>query len=135
MISRRKALSLLGLGAALGFTLSSTLEPLEAEDKRPPRPPPRPLRRPERTDATAARAAKRSPSATAHAPHWSTCPRRSASTAVAVRLLLNAMIARFDESSELHMPSADYAKSEAADKKKRRKESMTFPQNSREKIL
>jgi len=31
MISRRKALSLLGFGAALGFTLSSTLEPLEAE--------------------------------------------------------------------------------------------------------
>jgi hypothetical protein len=31
MISRRKALSLLGLGAALGFTLSSTLE-AEAED-------------------------------------------------------------------------------------------------------
>ena len=31
MMSRRKALSLLGLGAALGFTLSSALEPLEAE--------------------------------------------------------------------------------------------------------
>jgi hypothetical protein len=31
MISRRSALSLLGLGAALGFTLSSALEPLEAE--------------------------------------------------------------------------------------------------------
>ena len=31
MISRRKAISLLGLGAALGFALSSTLEPLEAE--------------------------------------------------------------------------------------------------------
>ena len=31
MISRRKALSLLGLGAALGFTLTSALEPLEAE--------------------------------------------------------------------------------------------------------
>ena len=31
MISRRKALSLLGLGAALGFTLSSALTPLEAE--------------------------------------------------------------------------------------------------------
>ena len=31
MISRRKALSLLGLGAAFGFTLSSALEPLEAE--------------------------------------------------------------------------------------------------------
>jgi hypothetical protein len=31
MVSRRKALSLLGFGAALGFTLSSALEPLEAE--------------------------------------------------------------------------------------------------------
>ena len=31
VISRRKALSLLGLGAALGFTLTSALEPLEAE--------------------------------------------------------------------------------------------------------
>ena len=31
MISRRKALSLLGFGAALGFTVSSALEPLEAE--------------------------------------------------------------------------------------------------------
>ena len=31
MISRRKAVSLLELGAALGFTLSSALEPLEAE--------------------------------------------------------------------------------------------------------
>jgi hypothetical protein len=31
MISRRKTLSLLGLGAALGFTLSSALAPLEAE--------------------------------------------------------------------------------------------------------
>ena len=31
MISRRKALSLLGFGAALGLTLSSALEPSEAE--------------------------------------------------------------------------------------------------------
>jgi hypothetical protein len=31
MISRRNAISLLGLGAALGFALSATLEPLEAE--------------------------------------------------------------------------------------------------------
>jgi hypothetical protein len=31
MISRRKAISLIGFGAALGFTLSATLEPLEAE--------------------------------------------------------------------------------------------------------
>jgi hypothetical protein len=30
-MSRRKALSLLGLGAALGFTLSAVLEPSEAE--------------------------------------------------------------------------------------------------------
>jgi hypothetical protein len=31
MISRRKALSLLGLGVAFGFPLSSVLEPLEAK--------------------------------------------------------------------------------------------------------
>jgi hypothetical protein len=31
MMSRRKALSVFGLGAALGFTLSAALEPLEAE--------------------------------------------------------------------------------------------------------
>ena len=30
-VSRRKALALLGLGAALGFTVSATLEPSEAE--------------------------------------------------------------------------------------------------------
>lgn len=30
-VSRRKMLSLLGFGAALGFTLSEVLEPLEAE--------------------------------------------------------------------------------------------------------
>ena len=30
-VSRRKMLSLLGLGATLGFTLSGVLEPLEAE--------------------------------------------------------------------------------------------------------
>jgi len=38
MISRRKALSLLGFGAALGFTLSSALEPLEAEAQEAPAP-------------------------------------------------------------------------------------------------
>ena len=31
IVSRRKALSLLGLGAAFGFALASALEPLEAE--------------------------------------------------------------------------------------------------------
>jgi len=39
MISRRKALSLLGLGAALGVTLSSALEPLEAEAQEATTPP------------------------------------------------------------------------------------------------
>ena len=39
MISRRKALSLLGLGTALGFTLSATLEPLEAEAQETTTPP------------------------------------------------------------------------------------------------
>ncbi len=40
-------------------------------------------------DATAVGATHHSPSATAHAPYRSTCARRGASTAVAVRLLLN----------------------------------------------
>ena len=44
MISRRKALSLLGLGAAFGFTLSSALEPLEAEAQEATGPPLHPLR-------------------------------------------------------------------------------------------
>ena len=48
-LSRRKMLSLLGFGAALGFTLSAAVEPLEAEAQtvaqaapatRPPRQPP-----------------------------------------------------------------------------------------------
>ena len=46
-VSRRKMLSLLGFGAALGLTLSAAVEPLEAEAQtvaqaappRPPRPP------------------------------------------------------------------------------------------------
>ena len=49
MMSRRKALSLLGLGAAFGFTLSSALEPLEAEAQEATTPPPPPLRPPEHT--------------------------------------------------------------------------------------
>ena len=61
MISRRKALSLLGFGAALGFALSSALEPSEAEAQAAAA-----GRRRARSghrnpwDATAARAAKRS---------------------------------------------------------------------------
>jgi hypothetical protein len=57
-ISRRKMLSLLGFGAALGFTLSGVLEPLEAEARRPPRPlrpQPRPLRPPEHAGGTGGR--------------------------------------------------------------------------------
>ena len=46
MISRRKALSLLELGAALGFTLSSALTPSEAEAQEAARPPLRLLRPP-----------------------------------------------------------------------------------------
>ena len=41
-VSRRKMLSLLGLGAALGFTLSAVLEPLEAEAQDKPLRPLRP---------------------------------------------------------------------------------------------
>ena len=41
-VSRRKALALLGLGAALGLTLSAALEPSEAEAQEAAGPPPRP---------------------------------------------------------------------------------------------
>ena len=49
MISRRKALSLLGLGAALGFALSAALEPLEAEAQEATGTTARPLQQPGRT--------------------------------------------------------------------------------------
>ena len=49
MISRRKAISLLGLGAALGLTLSATFEPLEAEAQEAAGTAARLLRRPEHT--------------------------------------------------------------------------------------
>ena len=84
MVSRRKALSLLGLGAALGFALSPALEPLEAEAQEAA--PATPARRRDRDtrDATTFSAPHHSPSATAHAPHRSTraCARRSTSTAI-----------------------------------------------------
>ena len=48
-VSRRKALSLLGLGAALGFTLSSALEPLEAEAEEAAAPAAAPAEPPEPT--------------------------------------------------------------------------------------
>jgi hypothetical protein len=38
-VSRRKMLSMLGLGAALGLTLSAALEPLEAEAQEATTPP------------------------------------------------------------------------------------------------
>ena len=44
-MSRRKALSLLGLGAALGFTLSTAVG-AEAQETTAPPLPPRPLRPP-----------------------------------------------------------------------------------------
>ena len=62
MISRRKALSLLGLGAALGFTLSAALEPLEAEAQEATGTAAAPAEATGNTrDATAARAAHPSP--------------------------------------------------------------------------
>ena len=102
MISRRKALSLLGLGAALGFTLSSALEPLEAEAQ----------------EATGTAAAPAEATGThgmqrrqgrrtgrherrTHAAHRSACDARRRSprnsTAIAVASDLNRLTARFDE--------------------------------------
>ena len=59
-VSRRKMLSLLGFGAALGFTLSAAVEPLEAEAQTvaqraattPATTPRRPLRPPEHAGGT-----------------------------------------------------------------------------------
>src|ERR1700733_5910046 len=81
MVSRRKALSLLGLGAALGFTLSSALEPLEAEAQ-------------EAAPATPAPAA---PPATAPAPPRSPCgPRRTSSDTIGDPSAFERQIARSD---------------------------------------
>ena len=82
-VSRRKMLSLLGVGAALGLTLSAALEPLEAEAQEAapavPTPlhplpaPPRPLGHMGCNDgkdgAAIAVSGAQPPSATAYAPH------------------------------------------------------------------
>ena len=86
-VSRRKMLSLLGLGAALGFTLSATLEPLEAEaQEAAARRRTRCHRDPRDATTFSSRAAHHSPSATAHTPYRSTrCPRCPSSDAIAIR--------------------------------------------------
>ena len=71
-VSRRKMLSMLGLGAALGLTLSATLEPLEAEAQEAA-PATAPAATGTSRDATPVSAAHYSPSAPAHTPHQSTC--------------------------------------------------------------
>ena len=83
-VSRRKMLSMLGLGAALGLTLSATLEPLEAEAQEAAPACTRCHR--DSRDATTVSAAHYSPSAPAHTPHRSTCARRrTSSEAIAIR--------------------------------------------------
>ena len=91
MISRRKAISLLELGATLSFTLSSALAPVEAEAQEAAGTAVAPA------EATGthgmqrrAGAAHRSPSTTARAPHRSTCARHGRPGAIGGRLLVNA---------------------------------------------
>ena len=87
-VSRRKMLSLLGLGATLGFTLSGVLEPLvaEAQEAAPATPPiPNPTAPATGSaapaQATGTRGRKRhSPSATGRAPRSPCCTRRCASS-------------------------------------------------------
>ena len=82
-VSRRKMLSLLGLGAALGFTLSATLEPLvaEAQEAAPATPnPTAPATGSAPATGTRGRnsadiATRHSPSAAERAP-WSPCDTR-----------------------------------------------------------
>ena len=99
-VSRRKALSLLGLGAALGFTLSSALEPLEAEAQEAAPGTPAPAAPAATgTHGMQRRSARRthSPSATAHTPHRSTCTRRNSSSAIGDPSAFERQVARFDE--------------------------------------
>ena len=95
MISRRKALSLLGFGAALGFTLSSTLEPLEAEAQEATTPPAAPAEATgthgmQRRQGRRSGRHQRRCDDTRRTGEKPAARRRNASTAVAVRLLLTA---------------------------------------------
>ena len=87
-LSRRKMLSMLGLGAALGFTLSGVLEPLVAEAQeagsghRHSRS--RSGHRNTREES-ADIAARHSPSATGRAPRSPCCTRCNSSSAIAIR--------------------------------------------------
>src|ERR1700733_3809099 len=97
MVSRRKALSLLGLGAALGFTLSSALEPLEAEAQEAAPATPAPAAT--GTHGVQRRSARPPPppAATPPAPPRSPCcPRRTSSDTIGDPSAFERQIARSD---------------------------------------
>jgi hypothetical protein len=71
-------------------------------------------------DATAVSTTHHSPSATAHAPHRSTCTRRNSSSAIGDPSAFKRQ-SRDSTDSELHIRSADHAMRETADEKKRRR--------------
>ena len=88
MISRRRALSLLRFGAALGFTLSPALEPLKAEAQEAPATAAPPAA------ATGTHGMQRR--SARHAPHRSTCTRRNSSSAIGDPSAFEREIARSD---------------------------------------
>src|SRR3984957_4842553 len=112
MVSRRKALSLLGLGAALGFTLSSALEPLEAEAQEAAPATPAPA-------ATGTHGMQRR-SARRTTRHQRRPPRRTSSDTIGDPSAFNVR-SRDLTDSEVHMRSANHAMRETADEKKRRR--------------
>ena len=90
-VSRRKMLSMLGLGATLGFTLSGMLEPLEAEAQEATPATRRTRRHRDPPDATTGRTAHPSRTRTRHqrrhtrAPRSPCCTRCNSSSAIAIR--------------------------------------------------
>ena len=132
MISRRKALSLLGFGAALGFTLSSALEPLEAEAqeaagrRRARCRPPEPMgcnggkggAAVAMSDAMAAKSTATSDERVRNQQRRRLPEQLHRSSGPSA---LNRLIARFDERREIAMRPAGQAMSETADERNRRK--------------
>ena len=135
-VSRRKALSLLGLGAALGFTLSAALEPLEAEAQEAAAPPPRPLRQPGPTGCNDGQRGGRGRHERRHGRHERRHERRTGekpAAAPAAHLRRNSgsvcsqpPVARFDELGRAYA-SADHAMRETADERKGGSESTRVP--------
>ena len=130
MISRRKAVSLLGFGAASGFTLSSALEPSEAEAQETTTPAAAPpaatgtewMQRRSRGGALVAisddtRAAPVNPP-----------PPQNSSSAIGGASAFPGVDRAVRGLSQLHIRSADHAIRETADERKGGNKSIAFPQ-------